>query len=93
MREKIKELGNYIKGLFGYKPLSEEYIKELGFKKTYSKSHYVYFTKGKLNVKWDFHVDHALVTVKWGKGLRFFGNVETEREFKSVVDKLDKYFA
>lgn len=93
MKEKIKEFINYLKGLVGRKPLSEEYIRSLGYKKTYSKSHYIYFTKGKLNVKWDFHVDHALITVKWGKGLRFFGNVETEREFKSVVDKLNKYFA
>ena len=60
-------------------PLTEEYIKGLGFKKTYSKGHYIYFVKGKMNVKWDFHVEHALVTVKWGKGLRFFGNVEIGR--------------
>ena len=93
MKEKIKAFIIYIKRLVGLSPLTEEYVKSLGFKKTYSKSHYIYFTKGKLNVKWDFHVAHALVTIKWGKGLRFFGNVETEREFKAVVDKLNKYTA
>ena len=68
-------------------------IEKLGFKETLVKSHFMYFRKGNMSLKWDFHVDHRVIILKWNKSMRFFGNVETKEELKSILNKIDKYFA
>lgn len=72
--------------------LTEKDIIKLGFKDTLTKGHLMHFRKGNMSLKWDFHVAHRMVTVKWGKSMRFFGIVETAEELKSVVNNINKYF-
>ncbi len=72
--------------------LTQKDIESLGFKETLTKGHFVYFKKGNMSLKWDFHVEHRVVSLRWGKSMRFFGNVETKEELKQVLNKIDKYF-
>jgi len=75
------------------KYLTEKDIKSLGFKDTLQKGHFQYFKKGNMSLKWDFHIEHRLITLKWGKAMRFFGNIETKEELKAALNKINKYFA
>lgn len=74
------------------KYLTEKEIKNLGFKETLHKSHFIYFKKGNMSLKWDFHVAHRMVTIKWGKSMRFFGIVETVKELETIINNINKYF-
>lgn len=72
--------------------LKEEDIKKLGFKETKQQGHYQYFRKGNMSLKWDFHTNHRLITLRWGKSMRFFGNVETKEELADILRKINVYF-
>ena len=72
--------------------LDEKDIVRHGFVESLRRSHFIYYKKGKMSLKWDFHVEHRIVTIKWGKALRFFGNIETKQEFDAVISKINKYF-
>ena len=72
--------------------LEEQDIRNHGFVETLKRSHFIYYKKGKMSLKWDFHVEHRIVTIKWGKALRFFGNVETKQEFDKIMKTITKYF-
>lgn len=74
------------------KYLDEKDILKHGFEETLRRNHFIYYRKGKMSLKWDFHVEHRIVTIKWGKALRFFGNVETPMEFDAIMAKINKYF-
>ncbi len=94
MNKEIKMWVKYL-GWFGIKPetyLSEEDIKKLGFKETLQKGHFMYFKKGNMSLKWDFHIEHRMITLRWGKSMRFLGNVETKEELKSILNKVNRYF-
>ncbi len=86
----------WLKNLLGLnkeaEPLEEEHIKSFGFKETLRRSHFIYYKKGKLTLKWDFHVEHNLITIKWNKSMRFFGNVETKDQLSEVLERINKYF-
>ncbi len=75
------------------KYLTREDIIKTGFKITVKeKGHIEYFKRGNMSLKWDFHVEHRIVTIKWGKSMRFFGVVETIDELKIIIKNIDKYF-
>lgn len=86
---------NWLKNLLGLNketPLDENAIKSFGFEETLHRSHYIYYKKGKMTIKWDFHVEHMLITIKWGKSMRFFGNVETKEQLGDILYRINKYF-
>ena len=72
--------------------LDEKHIKYFGFEETLRRSHFIYYKKGKMTLKWDFHVEHNLITIKWNKSMRFFGNVETKDQLSEVLERINKYF-
>ena len=72
--------------------LDQSDIEKLGFKETLTKGTLVYFKKGNMSLKWDFHVTHRIVTIKWGKSMRFFGIVETAKELENIINNINKYF-
>ena len=72
--------------------LTDEDIKSLGFKETSTKGHLSTFRKGLMSIKWDFHITHRVITIKWGKSMRFFGIVETKDELKRIINNINKYF-
>lgn len=72
--------------------LTKKDIKKLGFKETKQQGHMQYFKKGNMSLRWDFHVEHRIVTIKWGKSMRFFGIVETAEELETIVNNINKYF-
>lgn len=72
--------------------LKQSDIERLGFKETLTKGTLMYFKKGNMSLKWDFHVTHRIVTIKWGKSMRFFGIVETADELDTIVFNIDEYF-
>ena len=72
--------------------LEQKDIEKLGFKETLTKGHLAYLKKGNMFIKWDFHVTHRIVTIKWGKSMRFFGIVETAKELENIINNINKYF-
>jgi len=72
--------------------LEEKDLLKLGFQETLRRGHYLYFKRGKMTLKWDFHVEHRLITIKWGRALRFFGNVETKEQLVRNLELITKYF-
>jgi hypothetical protein len=74
------------------KYLNQTDIEKLGFKETLTKGHITNFKRGNMSLKWDFHVTKKIVTIKWGKAMRFFGVVETPEELKKIIKNIDKYF-
>ena len=73
--------------------LTQKDIEKLGFKETKQQGHLQYFKNGNMSLKWDFHVTHRIVTIKWGKSMRFFGVIETAEELENVINKINKYFS
>ena len=75
-----------------------EYLKdtdifELGFKEIgVGKNTIMNFKKGNMTLKWDFHITKRIVTIKWGKSMRFFGVVETNKELEVIMKNINKYF-
>lgn len=67
-------------------------IRELGFKETLTKGHVTYFKKGNMSLKWDFHMSHRQVTLKWGKFIRHIGIIETKDELVVVLKNINKYY-
>lgn len=74
------------------KYLTQKDIVKLGFKETKQQGHLQYFKKGNMSLKWDFHITKRIITIKWGKSLRHFGIVETNKELKKIINNIDIYF-
>jgi hypothetical protein len=72
--------------------LTEDDIKSLGFKETLTKGHIMYFKKGNMSLKWDFHVTHRQVVLKWGKSIRYIGIIETKNDLVMVLWNINKYY-
>ena len=72
--------------------LSQSDIEKLGFKETLTKDTLMHFKKSNMTLKWDFHVTKRIVTIKWGKSMRFFGIIETTKELETIMKNINKYF-
>jgi hypothetical protein len=76
-----------------FKYLQNADIINLGFKETKNEGHIINFKRGNMSLKWDFHVAHRIITIKWGKSMRYFGIVETPRDLDIVLFNIEKYFS